>query len=178
MNKGVPLRGFEPRKFFANLSSPLVDSDPSSGWFWHGTPVMGPDHWRAAHLRFVERLEVAEMFTNNEAETGPNSRRQEALHRLSRIVWEMSPHDERPPVPLRSADQKYPHNIDLWVAACLSAYGRASRMGEVREFVSLTGDRLEWRTSEVLNTLALLLRLAPELFAFFLLTWQIAKDRP
>ena len=174
--ENVPLRGFEPRTLFANL--PLVDSDPSAGWFWRGTPILGPDHWRAAHLRFVERLEVAGMFTNEEAEAGPNSRRQEALHRLSRTVWEMTPDADRPPVPLRSGDCEEPHSIDLWVVACLSAFGRASRMEEVDDFVTLLGQRLGWSTTEVLSTLALLLRLAPEFFAFFLLTWQIAKDRP
>lgn len=176
MNEDVPLRGFEPHTFFTNL--PLVDNDLSAGWFWRGAPVLGPDHWRAAHLRFVERLEVAGMFTNEEAEAGANSRRQEALHRLSRMVWEMTPDADRPPVPLRSADREEPNSVDLWVAACLSAFGRASRMGEVDDFVSLLGQRLGWSATEVLSTLALLLRLAPEFFAFFLLTWQIAKDRP
>lgn len=176
MNEDVPLRGFEPHTFFANL--PLVDNDPSAGWFWRGTPILGPDHWRAAHLRFVERLEVAGMFSSEEAEGGANSRRQEALHRLSRMVWEVTPDAHRPPVPLRSADREEPHSIDLWVAACLSALSRASRMGEVDDFVTLLGQRLGWSTTEVLSTLALLLRLAPEFFAFFLLTWQIAKDRP
>lgn len=176
MTEDVPLSGFEPHTFFANL--PLVDDDPSAGWFWRGTPVLGPDHWRAAHLRFVERLEVAGMFTGEEAEVGANSRRQEALHRLSRMVWGMMPDAERPPVPMRSADREEPHSVDLWVAACLSAFGRASRMGDVDEFVSVLGQRLGWSATEVLSTLSLLLRLAPEFFAFFLLTWQIAKDRP
>ena len=176
MQQDVPLSGFEPHTFFANL--PLVDSDPSAGWFWRGTPVLGPDHWRASHLRFVERLEATGMFTSEEAEAGPNSRRQEALHRLTRVVWEMTPDAERPPVPLRSPDWEEPDSIDLWVTASLSAFSRASRMGEVDDFVTMLGQRLDWSAAEVLSTLALLLRLAPEFFAFFLLTWQIAKDRP
>ena len=176
MQQDVPLSGFEPHTFFANL--PLVDSDPSAGWFWRGTPVLGPDHWRAAHLRFVERLEATGMFTSEEAEAGPNSRRQEALHRLTRVVWEMTPDAERPPVPLRSADREEPDSIDIWVTASLSAFSRASRIGEVDDFVTMLGQRLDWSAAEVLSTLALLLRLAPEFFAFFLLTWQIAKDRP
>ncbi len=176
MNENVQLRGFEPRTFFSNL--PQVDHDSSAGWFWRGTPVLGPDHWRAAHLRFVERLEVAGMLTSEEAEASKISRRQEALLRLSREVWDMTPDTERPPVPLRSEDQEEPHSIDLWVAACLSAFGRASRMEEVDDFVAVLGQRLGWSVTEVLSTMALLLRLAPESFAFFLLTWQIAKDRP
>ncbi len=175
-NEDVSLSGFEPRKFFANL--PLVDGNPSAGWFWRGTPLLGPDHWRAAHLRFVERLEVAGMFMNEEAEAGANSRRQEAVLRLSRSVWEMIPEFYRPHVPLRSTDREEPHSIDLWVAACLSAFAHESRMGNVDGFVVLLGKRLEWPSAKVLGTLALMLRLAPELFAFFLLAWQIAKERP
>ena len=164
-NEKVPLQGFEPQTFFENL--PLVDNDPSAGWFWRGTPVLGPDHWRAAHLRFMERLELAGMFTSEEADAGPNSRRQEALHRLSRMVWEMTPVTDRPPVPLRSADREEPHSIDLWVVACLSAFGRACRMGEVEKFVTTLKRKLGWSDTEVLSTFALLLRLAPEFFAFF-----------
>ena len=46
-------RGFDPARFFRNL--PLVDGDPSAGWFW---PVVtsfarARNHWRAAHLRLV-----------------------------------------------------------------------------------------------------------------------------
>ncbi len=174
-SENVPLSGFEPHKFFSNL--PLVDNDPTAGWFWRGAPVLGPDHWRAAHLRFVERLEMTRMFTGEDAQSS-NSRRQEALHRLSSMVWGMMPDAERPPIPMRSADQEEPHSVDLWVAACLSAFARASRMGEVEEFISVLKQRLGWSATEILNTLSLLLRLAPELFAFFLLTWQIAKDRP
>ena len=176
IERGVPLRGFEPHRFFCNL--PLVDGDPSAGWFWRGAQILGPDHWRASHLRFVERLEIAGMFASEEGESGSNSRRERALHRLIRAAWEMTPESDRPPVPLRSEDREEPDNIDLWASSSLSAFARASRMGEVEEFVVVLGRRLDWSATEVLSTLALLLRLAPELFAFYLLTWQIAKERP
>jgi hypothetical protein len=171
-----PFSGFEPHTLFSNL--PKVDSDPSAGWFWRGTQVLGPDHWRASHLRFLERLESAGMFTSEHAETGPNSRREEALHRLIQAVWEMTPEENRPPVPLRSPDREEPDTIDLWAALTLSCFARASRIGGIDIFIDALRRQLNWKTSDVLTTLALLLRLAPELFAFFLLTWQIAKDRP
>ena len=84
----------------------------------------------------------------------------------------------RPPVPKRSEGRDEPENIDLWVAAALSEFARSSRMEEVNEFTGNLAQELEWPESKVLHTLALLLRLAPELFAFFLLTWQLAKLRP
>ncbi len=172
----VPLREFDACKFFRNLQ--IVDNDPSAGWFWRGTPVLGPDHWRASHRRFVDRLRTAGMFSNLDAEAGANSRRQEDLNRLSRLTWELTPDDERPRVPLRSADHTEPYSIDLWIAACLSMFARASRTGEADELVAKLGHKLGWSNSRVLCNLAVLLRLAPELFTFFLLTWQIAKDRP
>lgn len=178
MSKGQPLEGFEPKTFFKNLLSKHVDRDPSAGWFWRGTTLLGPDHWRAAYIRFIERLETAGLFTSDEADEGPNSRRQEGLQRLIHSAWTITPADLRPTVPLRSSDAVEPHPIDLWAASALSAYAKASRTGEMTGFISSLRRQLEWSEADVLTSLAFLLRLAPELFAYFLLIWQIAKDRP
>ena len=172
----LPLCGFDPSTFFKNL--PLVDSDPSAGWFWRGEPILGPDHWRASHLNFLERLESVGMFTSEKVETGPNSRREETLLRFVRAAWERTPEAIRPPVPMRSGVRNEPDNIALWASSALSSFARASRMDEVDEFIAKMCDRLHWSDAEALTTVALLVRLAPELFAFFLLTWQIARERP
>ena len=108
---GVQLAGFQPAKFFANL--PLVDSDPSTGWFWRGNPILGPDHWRAAHLRFVERLETAGMFTDELVETGDHGKRQGSILRLSRKIWAMTEESCRPPVPSRTSGQGKPMKLML-----------------------------------------------------------------
>jgi hypothetical protein len=84
----------------------------------------------------------------------------------------------RPSAPRREAGDGEVESIDLWAAATLSAFARASRMGEMSDFIASLGDRLGWQESDVLTTLAFLVRLAPELFAFYLLLWQIAKDHP
>ncbi|MGX0975608.1 hypothetical protein ACSSVY_001318 [Roseovarius sp. MBR-51] len=176
MQNGQPLAGFEPKRFFKNI--PLVDGDPSAGWFWRGTTLLGPDHWRAAFLRFTERLETAGLFTTDEADDGPNSRRQEALQRLIHAAWTIAPPDLRPPAPLRTSDAEEQSPIDVWTASTLSAYAKANRTGELPEFLSALRQQLKWSEADVLTSLAFLLRLAPELFAYFLLMWQIAKDRP
>ena len=176
MQNGQPLAGFEPKRFFKNI--PLVDGDPSAGWFWRGTTLLGPDHWRAAFLRFTERLETAGLFTTEEADEGPNSRRQEGLQRLIHSAWTIAPADLRPPAPLRSSEAEEQSPIDVWAASTLSAYAKASRTGEVPGFLSALRQQLKWSEADVLTSLAFLLRLAPELFAYFLLMWQIAKDRP
>lgn len=178
MSKGQPLEGFEPKTFFKNLLSMHVDRDPSAGWFWRGATLLGPDHWRAAYIRFIERLETAGLFTSDEADDGPNSRRQESLQRLIHAAWTITPADLRPTVPLRSADAGETNPIDMWAASALSAYAKASRTGEMTGFISSLRRQLEWSEADVLTSLAFLLRLAPELFAYFLLIWQIAKDRP
>jgi len=172
----LPLAGFEPKMFFKNL--PLVDSDPSAGWFWRGTNLLGPDHWRAAYIRFIERLETAGLFTSDEADDGPNSRRQEALQRLIHAAWTITPADLRPTAPLRSPEADELDAIDIWAASALSAYAKANRTGEMPGFISSLRGQLDWSEADVLTSLAFLLRLAPELFAYFLLIWQIAKDRP
>lgn len=172
----VPLSGFDPRKLFQLL--PMLDSDPSAGWFWRGSPLLGPQHWRAAHLRFVERLEAVGLFVNEEAEDGPNSRREMALNQLIRAAWQGTAPDERPPVPLRSPDSEEPDMIDCWAAATLSGFARASRFGEPQAYIGSLSRTLGWPEHKLLESLSMLLRLAPELFAFFLITWQIAKDRP
>ncbi len=174
--EGVPLAGFDPERFFATLLQ--IDTDPSAGWFWHGAVLLGPDHWRAAHLRFVERLRTAGLFTSDVADEGPNSQRQDALQRLMAAVFNGMPSSLRPSAPRREAEDREVESIDLWATATLSAFARASRMGEMGGFIAPLCDRLGWREHDVLTTLAFLLRLAPELFAFYLLLWQIAKDHP
>ena len=175
-DSGERLEGFDPALFFGNL--PLVDSDPSAGWFWRGKLLLGPDHWRAAHLRLVERLDAAGLFIEDTAEVGPNSHRQEALQRLMHAAWAFAPEKLRPPAPRRSPDADEPAQVDLWASALLSGFARASRLGEVTDYMETVSQRAGMPTAQVLTSVAFMLRLAPELFAFHLLLWQIAKERP
>lgn len=170
------LEGFDPACFFRNL--PLVVGDPSAGWFWRGTPLLGPDHWRAAHRHLVERFDAAGLFIEDTAEEGPNSRRQVSLQLLMHAAWISTPGELRPPVPIRSQDSDGPTLIDLWGSALLSGFARASRFDEVTEYVQAVAQQADMSTEKVLTSIAFMLRLAPELFAFHLLLWQIAKERP
>lgn len=175
-DKGSRLEGFDPARCFRNL--PLVDGDPSAGWFWRGTPLLGPDHWRAAHLRLVERLDAAGLFLDDTAEEGPNSRRQGSLQRLMHAAWTLAPEKLRPPAPRRSQESEEPAQVDLWCSALLSGFARASRFNEVTEYVDTVSTRAGMPPAQALTSIAFMLRLAPELFAFHLLLWQIAKERP
>ncbi|MCF1708705.1 hypothetical protein L0V05_07730 [Tabrizicola sp. J26] len=175
-NAETVLAGFRPERFF-KLFAPL-DTDAGAGWFWHGTPIMGPAHLRAAQLRMLERFEAANVLFDSPSESGGNSRRAEALSTLALHVLAQCPPVWRPPMPKRRPEDDRPHAIDLAVAATLSEFARASRTGSARQFIDTLATTLSWRPGDVLASVGFLLRLAPELFFYFLLVWQLAKVRP
>jgi hypothetical protein len=51
-------------------------------------------------------------------------------------------------------------------------------MHAVAQYVDAVSTRAGIPQAQALTSIAFLLRLAPELFAFHLLLWQIAKERP
>ena len=173
---GARLEKFDPGRYFQFLK--VFDTDPAAGWFWRGTPLLGPDHWRAAHLRLVERLDAAGLFLDDTAEEGPNSRRQGSLQRLMHAAWSLAPEKLRPPAPRRSHESEEPAQVDLWGSALLSGFARASRLNEVPKYLDALSARASIPVAQALTSTAFMLRLAPELFAFHLLLWQIAKERP
>lgn len=174
-NSGATLEGFDPSRFFAMFD--FLDTDPSAGWFWHGRPLLGPGHLRAACQRMLERLEAARVFVQDEPETGGNSRRREALRKLTSAVWARTEAARRPQLPRRQKEDERPVQADLWIATTLSEFARASRYGSAKGFIGESAQYLRWREDEVLASLGFLLRLAPELFFYFLLVWQLAKVR-
>ncbi len=169
-SKDMPLQNFDPRKFFKNL--PHIDDDQSAGSFWHDTPILGPDHWRAAHLKFNERISSVGYFADEKIRD-----RQVNLQMLIKRVRDKTEPSYQPPIPNWESHETEQDNIGLWAAATLSEFARVSRSGNVEDFISKTKNDLVWPEEKVLDTLALLLRLAPELFSFFLLVWQLAEDR-
>jgi len=126
----------------------------------------------------VERLDAAGLFLDDTAEEGPNSRRQGSLQRLMHAAWTLAPEKLRPPAPRRSQESEEPAQVDLWGSALLSGFARASRLNEVAQYVDTVSTRAGMPPAQALTSIAFMLRLAPELFAFHLLLWQIAKDRP
>lgn len=175
-NPDTLLAGFRPERFFS-LFAPL-DTDAGAGWFWHGTPILGPAHLRAAQVRMLERFEASNVLFDAQNERGANSRRADALSTLAAEVLAHCPPERRPLMPKRRPDDDRPPAIDLAVAATLSEFARASRTGASGQFIETLTGTLNWRTGDVLASIGFLLRLAPELFFYFLLVWQLAKVRP
>jgi len=175
-NPATVLAGFRPERFFKLF--PHLDTDPGAGWFWHGTPILGPAHLRAAQLRMLERFEAANVLLDPQNEGGGNSRRGEALSTLAAHVLAQCSPERRPPMPKRRPEDDRPPAVDLAVAATLSEFARASRIGSAGQFIETLAASLNWRAPDVLASIGFLLRLAPELFFYFLLVWQLAKVRP
>lgn len=175
-SSGEALTGFDPVQFFKLFA--FFDTNPSAGWFWHGAPLLGPGHLRASFQRYLDRLEAAKVFVSVEQERGYNSRRSEALSTLVSTVWTQTNPENRPQMPKRSVEDDRATQVDLWVATTLSEFARASRGGAARSFVEDLAKALNWREEDLLASLGFLLRLAPELFFYFLLVWQLAKVRP
>lgn len=174
MNEDTRLEGFDPKRLFDLF--PHFDTDPSAGWFWQGTPLLGPDHLRAACLRMVERFDAAHVFAPD-GPGGGNRLRGEALIEMVRKVWEATRPDRRPRMPRRRPDDEHPVTSDMWVAVTLSEFAAASRSGKAQAYVEELAARLCWSRSEVLTSLGFLLRLAPELFIYFLLVWHLSEVR-
>lgn len=172
---GEPLIGFNVATFFMLFSA--MDTNPAAGWFWRGTPLLGPDHLRSAIQRMIERMEGARVFISNEPETGGNSLRRDALRKLTSWVWARAEASLRPQMPKRRVDDDRPVQADLWIATTLSEFAAASRNGAAESFIDDLATGLRWRREDVLASLGFLLRLAPELFFYFLLVWQLAKVR-
>lgn len=175
-NPDTVLAGFQVERFFT-LFAPL-DTDVSAGWFWHGRPILGPAHLRAAQLRMLERLEAANVLFDSQSEGGGNSRRAEVLSSMTSLVVAQCPPARRPPMPKRRPDDDRPPGVDLAIAATLSEFARASRTGSAGQFIEALAGTLNWREADVQSSIGFLLRLAPELFFYFLLVWQLAKVRP
>lgn len=162
---GEPLRGFSASKFFRLLPHPHLDRDVGAGALWRGKPLLGPAHWRAAHLRFAERLEAAGLFGEQAAEDNPpNGLRQIRLQKLMQACLKRAV--LRPPVPKRDATDEEAHIVDEWAASTLASFSVAARSGTVSSWAHTVAADIGASSQEVLSDVAFLVRLAPELFAF------------
>ena len=162
---GKPLQGFNPELFLQNIQHNQIDDDPSVGWFWRGKPFLGPGHWRAAHIRFDERIETVGLFGEQSTH---NSKRQTSLLKL---MSHFKHTELQPPVP-KIADEE-PNELNHLVATTLCAFAKEARVGCVTDWATRTSQILGCSREYMLQDIAFLLRLAPELFAFYMGVWQL-----
>lgn len=174
---GEPLRGFSASRFFSLLPHPHLDRDAGAGALWRGKPLLGPAHWRSAHLRLAERLEAAGLFGEFTAEDNPpNGLRQIRLQKLMQVCLKRAV--PRPPVPKRDAADEEPHIVDEWAACTLASFSAAARNSAVVPWARKLAEEIGGTVEEVLSDVAFLLRLAPELFAFHMGVAELANAAP
>ena len=171
---GKPLQDFDPKRFLENIEYDYIDDDPAAGWFWRDKPFLGPGHWRAAHTRFDERIETIGLFREqNLNEQTQNAKRQTNLLKL---MSRFKRAEIQPPVP--KIANKEPNELNRLVAATLCAFAKEARVGCVTDWVNPISQELGCSREHVLQDIAFLLRLAPELFAFYMGMWQLTKREP
>ena len=170
---GVPLRDFDPERFLETLTHPHIDADPSAGWFWRERPLLGPAHWRASYIRFAERCEAAEVFTEDDADMQrQNGLRQIELLRMMSVCEKRT--QLRPPVPKRNVADEEPSVADRLASVTLCTFSSAARAGRAGEWAVTLANDLNCSRADVFTNVVFLVRLAPELFAFYMAMWELA----
>ncbi len=168
---GERLADFSMLRYFAALQA--SDIDISAGYFWRGEELLGPAHWRAAHRRLRERLEDAGLDADDR-----NPNRILAMQRLIQTTDRLFRVKE--PVPKRAdpADEEPDDLMGCWCAGFFRHFTAACRERRVSAFLDELGRSLERNGGALLFDIGFLLRLGPELFAFYMLLNELAREKP
>ena len=91
----------------------------------------GPAHWRATYIRFAERCDAAEVFTEDDADMQrQNGLRQIELLRMMSACEKQS--HLRPPVPKRHVADEEPSVADRLASVTLCAFSARHVQGTQR----------------------------------------------
>ena len=174
---GGELKDFNVSKFLNNLNHEQFDSNKSAGLFWTGIPVLGPEHWRAAHIQFEERLVNARLFDDSGNQNPKFEKKQNNLNRLiSKCATRHSKF--QPPIPQKGERENDFTNLNKWVAWTFCDFAYHARYCKVGNWSKKMAQTINGTESQVLGDIAFLIRLAPELFAFYMGMWQLTlKDK-
>jgi hypothetical protein len=165
--KNLPLRGFSfdrYRQLFQTL-----DTDLGARWFWRpGSELLGPAHYGAAIGRLIDRFYDAGL-----EEQGANDARIRAASSLAHAASRL--HEPTPTLPTPRGIE-LTHGIFEFAPCFISGFAFASRHDTAADYLNRLGNRLE-RPHRVIGDASFLIRLAPELFTFYLLLWELATER-
>jgi len=125
---------------------------------------LGPPHYGAAIGRLIDRLYDAGLD-----EDGSNDGRIRAAATLAHAASRLKA--DTLPIP---ADIEITHDIFEFVPAFISGFARASRQAAAEEYLRALAERLDRPYGAVVSYASFLIRLAPELLAFYLLLWEMA----
>ncbi|MFA1626881.1 hypothetical protein ACDY96_30350 [Rhizobium mongolense] len=157
------LRGFDISTYVANASS----GDAELAAFWKPRDQrLTLRHHSWCMQRFVNRFETI----------APDGQEQNGLRtqRLNQLVNSGQRELRKAALP---APEGLSERLTLSTAlpGFVSELCRHARMGQSRRFWEKLATKIERPSSEVLSDVGFLLRLAPDLFAFYLLLWELVR---
>jgi hypothetical protein len=145
-----------------------MDTNPGARWFWQpGDELLGPAHYGAALGRLIDRFIEAGLD-----EEGWNEERIQAASLLGHASHRL----KEPALPIPSGFE-ITHDVLECVPFFISGFARSSRRCATGDFVRRIARFLGCEERVVLVDASFLVRLAPELLAFYLLLWELASER-
>jgi hypothetical protein len=161
-----PLRGFRFERYRQLFQQ--FDTNPGARWFWKpGDELLGPAHYGAALGRLIDRFHDAGLD-----EEGSNDARIRTATSLAHSASRAQEKTLPPPLGIELT-----HGVFEFAPSFISGFARASRMGSATEYLKRIAGALERPYRSLIGDASFLIRLAPELFAFYLLLWELASER-
>jgi len=161
----VILQGFDFEKFKQSFMA--MDNDPGARWYWRpGDELLGPAHYGAAFGRLIDRLYEAGL-----EDEGGNDARIRAATTLARYSEKLKPSV----LPLPRGLVEDPHAILEWVPYFFSGFARACRTGSAEGYLQEIAREMDRPYRSVIGDASFLVRLAPELFAYYLFLWELVE---
>jgi hypothetical protein len=162
-----PLRGFDFNRYRQLFQT--FDTDPAARWFWQSdNELLGPAHYGAAIGRLIDRFYDAGL-----EEEGSNDSRIRAANSIAHAASRLQEKSLPPPIGIELT-----HGIFEFAPAFISGFAHASRHDAAADYLNRLAGKLERPYRSIVGDASFLIRLAPELFAFYLLLWELASERP
>ena len=144
-----------------------MDNDPGARGYWRpGDELLGPAHYGAAFGRLIDRLYEAGL-----EDEGGNDARIRAATTLARYSEKLKPSV----LPLPRGLVEDPHAILEWVPYFFSGFARACRTGSAEGYLQEIAREMDRPYRSVIGDASFLVRLAPELFAYYLFLWELVE---
>ncbi len=161
-----PLQGFNFERYRQRFQE--FDTNPGARWFWKpGDELLGPAHYGAALGRMIDRFYDAGL-----EEEGSNDVRIRAATSLAHAASRAQEKTLPPPLGIELT-----HGVFEFAPSFISGFARASRKGSVAEYLTRIAGALERPYRSLIGDASFIVRLAPELLAFYLLLWELGSER-
>lgn len=164
--RNTPLRRFSFDRYRQLFQT--FDTNAGARWFWQpGSELLGPAHYGAALGRLIDRFYDAGL-----EEEGSNEVRIRTANSLAHAASRIQENTLPPPLGIELT-----HGIFEFAPSFISGFAHASRHDSVPEYLNRFATRLERPYRSVVSDASFLIRLAPELLAFYLLLWELSSER-